>query len=140
MFKAGEQVEYQQSDGTWHPAKIVATWEDRDRYTLDDGDNLKFDVRSRFLRHATSDESQSATSPVQYPPLRVMLTVSQPTLTWQQVLNTYPLAASQPHLFLRGKYETVNLLNMQLLDTPYIRISNNADADDYFLVFVIDEE
>ncbi len=49
------------------------------------------------------------------------------------------LAMRQPHLFFAGSYESICLINMQGLDTPYIRISDSADEDGDYLVFVIAE-
>lgn len=77
----------------------------------------------------------------QYPPLRVMVTASQPSQTWQQVLAGKPLAASQPHLYLLGEYQLVSHGDLPVLAfKDYVLMNTQADSEGNFLIFMIDEE
>lgn len=107
---------------------------------------------AQHLEAIPDDGKQSTATPqpfAQYPLLRAMVG-ARPLNTWKQVLNSYPLAASQPHLYLLGYYRSdIYDLEQFAKDTPrFILMSTIAcsnakiggsETQPYHIVFVITE-
>ena len=141
MFNVGQEVEFHSFDGTWKRANIVEDLKDG-RYLINDGE-VEFARLSNVLRAIESESHTPKDVPVKYPLLRILKPNGTPTLTWHQLLHAYPLAASQPHLFLRGEYDVWSAINLYTnKTTPYIKMEyiGRDDSESMFLVFVIDEE
>jgi hypothetical protein len=103
------------------------------RVKPEEGSMLSIWYKPRHLELIPDDGKRSA----QYPPLRVMLTDSQPTQTWQQVLDSKPLAAQQPHLYINGNYETCYSSDLQTHENYLVIASHSRDGS--FIIFVINE-
>lgn len=110
-----------------------------------DNGKLPVWVQPQHLELIPDDGKQ----PVQYPLMRAMVG-DKPLNTWQQVLYSKPLAASQPHLYLLGHYRSdIYDLEQFTKDNPRfilmstIACSNAAlggsETQPYHIVFVIAE-
>lgn len=96
------------------------------------------------------DDPTPQPAAIQYPPLRVLID-GKPSQTWQQVLESKPLATQQPHLYLLGRYDFVDAgidgLGTWLLEHPNTLILDfnpPLDPDDegdfgMYRVFIITE-
>lgn len=134
-FEIGQEVEYRSFDFDWKRATIIRKANEFS-YVLNDGE-VEFERLVNVIRLIPDDGKQ----PVQYPPMRAMVG-DKPLNTWQQVLADKPLATSQPHLYLLGKYDVWIDGDMNESTQPYL-VMNMEMCDGqqkaYYRVFVITE-
>ena len=148
-FYVGQPVETS-FGGVRKTGKLYATtghFRDMWLIDLDEGGRIQRGVAS-----ITPIQSDPIPQPaaIQYPPLRVLID-GKPSQTWQQVLESKPLAASQPHLYLAGYYEFVDATSIEMISflnqhphtlmfdfNPPLDSDNESDFGSY-RVFIITE-
>lgn len=145
-FKAGDTVEYKNANGKWCNAVVKATWQETDRYTLEDkhSGNI-FDMHGRFLRPV------SVATPSVKPLLYQEHTENEPKSPRVVLLGEFgELAMRQPHLFFAGEYrdDVYNIAEFAKSTPNFILMATmvatnqalgGTETQPYYLVFVIAE-
>lgn len=135
--KVGDTVEYKNANGKWCNAVVKATWQEADRYTLEDkhSGNI-FDIHGRFLRPV------SVATPSVKPLLYQEHTENEPKSVRRVLLGQFgELAMRQPHLFFAGVYDLWTIEDMSQADEVYIVMEcvSLPDVTVHYRVFVIAE-